>query len=210
MLVAMGALVACGDDDDDTVAPPTAGGVEASTGPVEGSTTVAMPRTVVINTTGSGTVQPSETSSAVANVIATDYKFTGVPSSTVTGTEFRLHNESTKEVHEMIIFRIPDNVTETIGQIMALPEDEQLALVGDDPPIGVIVALPGEEGELVEGSNVINEPGRYAVLCFIPVGADPEVIKEAMQAPPGSGEPPDFEGGPPHIMEGMYAEMVVE
>ncbi len=32
---------------------------------------------------------------------------------------------------------------------------------------------PGEEGMPVVGDGTVTEPGRYAVVCFIPVGADP-------------------------------------
>ena len=111
----------------------------------------------------------------------------------------------------MVIVRIPHEVTETLGQLLALPEEELDAKVGDVAPSAVIVALPGETGQAVEGTGVIDEPGRYAVLCFIPVGADPEQVRELMEGPPPTGdEEPNFEGGPPHIMEGMYAEIVVE
>ena len=198
VLFAVGALAACGDDDDDdTVAPATDG------------TVAIQPAISSIPPTGSTAVPiPSETASAQVTVTATDYRFDGLPSSTVTGTAFKLQNDSEKEVHEMIFIRIPDEVTETVGQILALPEEEQMALVGDEPPALVLVALPGEEGMVVEGSGTLDEPGRYAVLCFIPVGADPQVVADAM-ASEATG-PPDMGDGPPHVMEGMYGEVVVE
>jgi hypothetical protein len=185
------AFVACGDDDDDD------DDDAASTVAVA----TAAPDSVAA---GGGTI----------TVIATDYKFAGLPASAPAGAQLALQNDSDKEVHEMVIFRIPDEVTETVGQILALPEEEQTALVGEAPPVGVIVALPGEVGQVVEGGNTLDEPGRYAVLCFIPKGADPEVVREAMSAPPptgdAEGEQPPLGDGPPHIMEGMYAEITIE
>jgi hypothetical protein len=47
------------------------------------------------------------------------------------------------------------------------------------------------------------EPGRYAMVCFIPVGFTPEVAAEAA----ASGTEPE---GAPHFTEGMIAEFTVE
>lgn len=189
-------LGACGDDDDPTLAP------VASDGTVAVGTLAAVPNATTVPI-------PSETASAQVKVTATDYRFDGLPSSTVTGTQFSFQNDSTKEVHEMIVQRIPDEETRPVGALLALPEDELEAAVGNSEPVMVIVALPGEAGMVVEGTDVINEPGRYAVLCFIPVGADPEKVREAMSDPDATG-PPDLGTGPPHIMEGMYGEVTVE
>ena len=193
---AMLALAACGDDDDDNEDDGDSAAVTAAqTVPVAAS----LPGTAV----GGGTI----------TVTATDYKFTGLPAEAPVGAQFALQNDSTKEVHEMVIVRIPDEVKETVGQLLALPEEELDAKVGETEPSAVIVALPGEVGEPVVGNGTINEPGRYAVLCYIPVGADPEVVREAMNAPPGTGtgpeEQPPIGDGPPHIMEGMYGEVVI-
>lgn len=180
-------LIACDDDgdDDDDGAPLAA---------------ATVPDATVV----------TDTPNAVT-AVATDYRFDGLPATTPVGTQFNLQNDSTKEVHEMVIVRIPDEVTETVGQLLALPEEELDAKVGDIEPSAVIVALPGETGRAMEGDGIIDEPGRYAVLCFIPVGADPEMIAELMEGPPPTGnEQPPLGDGPPHIMEGMYAEIVVE
>ena len=192
------ALFACGDDDDDDAADTT--------------TAAADTTTAAVSTTVAGTAGGAAASEIM--VTATDYKFEGLPATAAAGSAFALQNDSDKEVHEMIFQRIPDDVTQSVGELLALPEDELTALVGDEEPALVIVALPGEEGEPVLGDGTINEAGRYAVLCFIPVGADPAVVEEAMSAPPGTGtgpeEPPDMGDGPPHIMEGMYAEITIE
>ena len=189
--------VACGDDDDDDD-----DGAVVPAASVPAAEETASPASV--GPTSGDTKQ-------IVTVTATDYRFDGLPASVPAGTQLALQNDSTKEVHEMVIFRIPDEVTETVGQILALPEDEQEALVGDQAPVGVVVALPGEAGMPMEGDAVLDEPGRYAVLCFIPVGADPAVVEEAMSGPPPTGdEPPPLGDGPPHIMEGMYAEVLVE
>jgi hypothetical protein len=114
----------------------------------------------------------------------------------------------------MVMIRLPDEVTETVGQLLALPEEELDAKVGEIEPTTVIVALPGEAGRPVEGDGTLDEPGRYAVLCFIPVGADPAQVEEMMNMPPPTGtgpsEQPELAGGAPHIAQGMYAEIKIE
>jgi hypothetical protein len=59
----------------------------------------------------------------------------------------------------------------------------------------------------VLGDGTLHEPGRYVVLCGIPLGADPQAYLDAAQTSDG---PPDVPGGPPHFTAGMFAELVVE
>ena len=72
------------------------------------------------------------------------------------------------------------------------------------------MALPGEDGSNpeAEGDSItVTEAGRYALICFIPQGADPAVVEEAMS---GGGEgPPDMGSGTPHAFLGMVAEFEV-
>ncbi|HEX2148882.1 MAG TPA: hypothetical protein VHI31_01715, partial [Actinomycetota bacterium] len=76
------------------------------------------------------------------------------------------------------------------------------------PPTTVIVAPPEEEGMPVVGDGTLNDAGRYAFACFIPVGADPqEYLRAAQQS---GDEAPVVEGGPPHFAQGMFAEARVE
>ena len=141
-------------------------------------------------------------------MVATDYKFSGLPDSVPAGTAFTLQNDSTAEVHEMIMIRIPDEEKRPVGELVALPEAESDAIFGQTEPATVLVALPGTAGQAVEGDGTITEPGRYAVVCFIPVGADPAAVEAAMADPDATG-PPDLGDGPPHVANGMYAEVTV-
>ena len=50
-------------------------------------------------------------------------------------------------------------------------------------------------------------PGRYVIICAIPVGLDPD---EYLDALPGDGRPQMTGGGRPHFTLGMVAELVVE
>ena len=136
-----------------------------------------------------------------------DYGFENLPAEVPAGTALTFRNTSDVEFHEMVVMRIPDEESRSVGQLAALPPDESDAIFAGAMPALVSVAAPGEEGMAVVGDGTITEPGRYAVVCFIPVGADPAVVMEAMQSE--SSTPPDIGDGAPHISQGMYAELTV-
>ena len=56
------------------------------------------------------------------------------------------------------------------------------------------------------GDGKLTEKGRYAVICTIPTGADPQAY---LNAPPSDG-PPNVPGGPPHLVNGMFGEITVK
>jgi hypothetical protein len=94
---------------------------------------------------------------------------------------------------------------------LQLPEEEIFAAVPGEPAV-VLIAAPGEEGMAVVGDGTIEELGRYAVVCFIPVGADPAEVLEGPPDDEATGTPGAEEepSGPPHASEGMFAELTVE
>lgn len=169
-------LTGCGDEDDDVVADPS---------PTE---TVA----------GDGPAKTSE-------VTAVDYGYEGVPAVIEAGTRLSLVNASDAELHELIAVRLPDDETRSVEELLELPEEELEPFFSED--VDVIVALPGDTDApgIVNGDGVLDEPGRYAFICFIPVGADPQALMDSLQ----SGEEPEADG-PPHFTRGMYAEVTVE
>lgn len=137
-----------------------------------------------------------------------DYAFSGVPEVAATGAELTFTNDSESEFHEMVVFRVADGEERTLQELLELPEEESEALIEFQ---GVLVALPGEDGfnPEAEGTSVaLGEAGRYAIVCFIPQGADPAAVEEAMA---GATEgPPDLGDGTPHAFLGMAAEFQVE
>lgn len=132
-------------------------------------------------------------------VAGVEYEFNGVPDTVSAGdpTVFRFENEG-EELHELVLFRINDDVDQSIEELLQLPQEEaeqkaEFVTHG--------FALPGNT-DLVVASDL--EPGRYGMVCFLPVGATPEAFQEMME----TGEEP--EGGPPHFTRGMHAEFTVE
>jgi hypothetical protein len=111
-----------------------------------------------------------------------------------------------KRTHEFVAIRIADDETRPVSELVGLPEEEIEQVFGQTEPATVILASPGatDEPGAVVGDGTISEPGRYAVVCFIPVGMDPELILDPTLEGPPEG------AGPPHDAQGMYAELQVD
>jgi hypothetical protein len=123
------------------------------------------------------------------DVTATEYSFADVPDEMPAGpTSFELSNEGT-EVHEILLARKNDGVTDSAEELLALPEEEAMAKVTmlGSPAF----APPGATDYVV----VDLEPGDYVAVCFIPMGMTDV-----------DGPPPE---GPPHFTQGMVAEFTV-
>jgi hypothetical protein len=123
--------------------------------------------------------------SAQLDVDGVDYGFEGLPSEVAAGrVAIRFTNATDHdEPHELVLFRIADGATETVEELLALPEEEAASKMS---PAGVVFAdAPGSEA----ATMLDLEPGRYAAVCFIPIGGG--------------------EDGPPHFTGGMVAELEV-
>ena len=123
-------------------------------------------------------------------VSGVDYAFSGLPASLPAGrTTFAFTNNGA-EIHEMVVFRINDDVIETVDELLALPEEEALSKVQF---AGATFGVQGETD--IETFELT--PGRYVALCFVPVGTTDMVVDESV------------EPGPPHFSEGMKATFTV-
>lgn len=170
-------LGACGDDAADDVAD------DDTTATTEGATAEAVTVTLV------------------------DYGFQGLPDSVEAGTKFSVTNSSTVEVHEFVALRFPDEEKRPVSEIAALPPEEA-GKIFQGPPATVLVAAPGGAEQIqAVGDGTIAEAGRYAIVCFVPTGADPQEFLKAVEE--STGGPPQVEGGPPHVTKGMFAELTV-
>lgn len=121
------------------------------------------------------------------DVTAVDYAFDGVPEELSTGYHVVQFGNEGQEQHEMFALRFNEGTTETIDELFELPEDEVFSKI---TPVNATFAPPG--GSEAVSWN-LSEPGRYAVVCFIPTGSVG-----------------DTEGdGPPHFTQGMVQEFTV-
>ncbi len=141
-------------------------------------------------------------------VTATDYKFEGLPKSIKAGTKLELVNASTKELHELVVQRIPDTEKRPVSELVKLPEKESEAIFPPGPPALVVLATPNRGAPIpAVGDGTLKEKGRYLVLCAIPTGADPAAYLKAAEA--ATDGPPDVPGGAPHVEQGMFGEITV-
>jgi len=141
-------------------------------------------------------------------VTAVDFDFEGLPRSIPAGSQLELVNEAPKELHELVAIHLPTAETRSAEELMALPEAELGALLGTGPPAAVLLAPPGGPQIPAVGDGTLTEPGRYLMFCAIPTGVDPAVYLDAVAD--SQGAPPQVEGGPPHFVAGMFAELTVE
>ena len=194
LLVAVSlSAAACGGDDDD-----------ATTEAADETTTQATAE----DTTSTTPTTEAEPESGEIEVVAVDYAYEGLPESAGAGVKLTLTNESDVELHEIVAFRLPDDEQRPAEELMQLPEEQLGALFGG-PPGMVLVAPPSGAPQIAAvGDGTLAEPGRYLLFCGIPTGADPQEYMAAAQA--SGGAPPEVEGGPPHFLEGMFAELTVE
>lgn len=129
-------------------------------------------------------------------VTGTDHQFGGVPTSLTAGPAIFSFANDGAEIHQLLVVRLNDDVTETASELAAMTEDE---VVAKGEAVGAAFAFPGAEGH----GTMNLSPGRHLALCFIPVGATPEALGEA-----GPDGPPS--DGPSHASQGMVAEFEVE
>jgi hypothetical protein len=122
-------------------------------------------------------------------VSAKDYEYSGIPDELPAGpTSFEFSNEGT-EVHELILVKKNDGVTDSAEDLLALPEEEAMTKV---EILGSPAFAPPSESDYKVADL---EPGDYIAVCFIPTGMTSD-----------DGPPPE---GPPHFTHGMVAEFSV-
>lgn len=122
------------------------------------------------------------------DVTATEYAFAGIPATLEAGVNSFEFKNSGKELHELLVLKKKDGVTESFDEILKLDEAEVEKKVD---PVASGFAAQGEGDYAVAEL----EAGEYVVVCFIPVGTT------------GQGPPP--EDAPPHVSQGMKAEFKV-
>ena len=130
----------------------------------------------------------------IHDITAVEYEFQGAPSRLPAGPHgFRLRSAGT-EFHELALVRVESD--RPVTELLELSEEEQEKAM---PYVGGVTACPGATSPEAVGG--VLEPGRYALLCFVPVGTTPQLRgKELLQA---------YENEP-HLAHGMVAEITVE
>ncbi len=146
-------------------------------------------------------------------VTGVEYAYSGLPDTLPVGSTLTFTNEGI-ELHELILIRIADDVTESFEEILAMSEE------GTDPMEAGLIEMVGEEpliaepGQTAEGSLTVDREGRYVALCFIPQGFVPETlagfgVTEDMPEEEWPPEAQAIRANPPHVFAGMVQELTV-
>jgi len=178
--------------------PPAASASVAASPEASASPSVSAEASASPSATAAASAEASGVTGADITVQGVDYAFAGIPDDVPAGTSLGFRNAG-NEVHEMIVFRLNDDVTQSLPELLALPQEEAMKLVTQ---VGVAFAGPGEDAEDVV---TVEEPGTYGMACFIPLGT-----RELPQESPGASaaaSPPA--GGPPHFVIGMLKAFTV-
>jgi hypothetical protein len=156
---------------------------------------------------------PASTSTSVEvgatiEVLQGDYSIKGLPSEIEVGTKVRVTNTSSTEMHELISIRLPDGEDRPAAELLALPRDELVGLLGSAVPDVVRISLPGSVELPGGGDALFEQPGRHLFFCALPVGADPAVMMESDRYT--TGRPPEqYENNPSHYTRGEFVDVTV-
>lgn len=205
LVLAALSLSACGDDPAPTDPEPAAAADAADPEPADPPATEPDPEPTEPDA-AEPDPEPTDPDEPHVEVELVDFAFVGLPDTIAAGTRLSVVNTAEAELHELVAFRLPDEEERSVPELLRLPPEEAMPILGE--PAAVLLAAPGGPQIAAVGDGVLDEPGRYAIVCFIPTGVEPQVYLEAAAATESG--PPQVEGGPPHLAQGMYAELIVE
>lgn len=119
-------------------------------------------------------------------VVGVDHEYEGLPATLPAGTTALTFVNEGEEQHMIGLVRVNDGVTESVEELLALPEEQAMQMVTF---VGAAFAVPGDTD-----TTFLDLPaGRYGAVCFI-----------------SEGSVGDQEGtGPPHFTLGMAEEVTV-
>jgi len=189
LLAASLALPACSSDDarDDAATDDTGAASDDET-----------------TTTTTTTVAPPV--DGVVEVELVDFAFEGLPDSVAAGTRLTITNSSAVELHKLSALPLPDGEDRPVEELITLPATE-LGAILRVLPATVLAAGPGGPQLDELGDGTLSAPGRYALICAIPLGLDPDGYLNAM---PAERRSQIRDGEQPHFALGMVADLLVE
>jgi plastocyanin len=193
--VAVLAVTACGGSG---TASPGAASPSAAASPAASASADAAPSTAASPSASASAAASSAASPGASatgeqiQVVGVEYAFQNVPATTPVGTTFAFSNGG-QEVHEMLVVRRGEGVTQSWEELLALPQDQvgNLATV-----VGNAFAEPGKAGE---GAVTVDQAGDYLMVCFIPTGTKSLPTDANATLAPGA----------PHFTHGMLQEFTV-
>jgi hypothetical protein len=129
-----------------------------------------------------------------ADVTATEYEFVGLPKTFTPGPVAIKFTDTGAEIHEMAALRL--KTKDSVKKVLGLSDKEQQKKAEN---VGAAFVQQGETDFFILD---FSKPGRYAVVCFLPVGSTSQREIEKKSHEHG--------GGTPHWKKGMYASITVQ
>lgn len=145
-----------------------------------------------------GASAPASAAAQQIEVVGTDYAYSDIGATLSGPVTFTFKNEG-QDVHELVLVRKNDDVTETFQELLAMPEEASAEKIGF---LGVAMAAPGATAP---ETLTADQPGQYLMVCFIPQGT----TSIPSMAPDASGPPQGLGDGPPHFTLGMLREFTI-
>lgn len=192
LLLALSGMVAVAACTGGTATSPSASGT-ATMSAAPGAPSSAAPST----SAAAPSVSPSAAGQQI-EVVGTDYAFSDVGATLTGPVSFTFKNEG-QDVHELVLVRKNDDVTETFQELLAMPEEASAEKIGF---MGVAMAAPGATAPETIAAD---QPGQYLMVCLIPQGT----TSIPSMAPDASGPPEGLGDGPPHFTLGMLREFTM-
>jgi hypothetical protein len=126
------------------------------------------------------------------DVTGIEYEFQGLPKTLPAGNVSIRFTDNGAELHELEVFRVKSK--DSVKKIVGLSEKEQGKKIDE---VGITFASQGQTSYTIAD---LSKPGRYGVVCHLPVGSTSEQAAE--QAAKKHAKT--------HAQEGMYATITVE
>jgi hypothetical protein len=124
-------------------------------------------------------------------VTGVEYEFQGLPKTMPAGTVAIRFTDTGAEIHELAIYRM--KTRDSLKKVIGLSEKEQSKKLQE---VGGTFAM---QNQTTFSFAELTKPGRYAVICHLPVGST------SIEAAEGAGR-----NAKSHADEGMYATITVE
>jgi hypothetical protein len=126
------------------------------------------------------------------DVTGIEYEFQGLPKTLPAGNVAIKFTDTGAEIHELQIFRVKSK--DSVKKIIGLSEKEQRKKIEE---AGIVFATPGQTFYNIVD---LSKPGRYGVVCHLPVGSTSEQAAEEAEKKHAKS----------HAQEGMYATITVQ
>jgi hypothetical protein len=126
------------------------------------------------------------------DVTGMEYEFQGLPKTLPAGKVAIKFTDTGAEWHELAIFRVKGK--DSVKKIVGMPEKEQAKKIEET---GGTFAMQGQTSYAIAD---MSKPGRYGVVCFLPVGSTSEQATEEAAK----------KHAKEHWQQGMLATITVE